>query len=149
LPTATSAAVGDPKVIYIDTSAAMKLVRPEAQSAELSRWFSQRKAASVVASVLIEVELMRATRRTTPERLARASDVLRGIGMVTLSPSVITRAAGYDDRDLRSLDAIYLATAEHVVSVAHEVLEAIVAYDERLLAAARAIGLPVAAPGLA
>jgi len=145
LPTATSAAVGDPKVIYIDTSAAMKLVRPEAQSAELSRWFSQRKA----TSVLIEVELMRATRRTAPERLARASDVLRGIGMVTLSPSVITRAAGYDDRDLRSLDAIHLATAEHVVSVAHEVLEAIVAYDERLLAAARAIGLPVAAPGLA
>ncbi len=145
MPTATSAAVGDPKVIYIDTSAAMKLVRPEAQSAELSRWFSQRKA----TSVLIEVELMRATRRTAPERLARASDVLRGIGMVTLSPSVITRAAGYDDRDLRSLDAIHLATAEHVVSVAHEVLEAIVAYDERLLAAARAIGLPVAAPGLA
>ncbi len=103
----------------------------------------------MVASVLIEVELMRATRRTAPERLARASDVLRGIGVVTLSPSVITRAAGYDDRDLRSLDAIHLATAEHVVSVAHEVLEAFVAYDERLLAAARAIGLPVAAPGLA
>lgn len=136
-------------MIYLDTSAAMKLVRPETHSAELSRWLTERQTRSVISSVLIEVELMRATRRSAPERMTRASDVLRGIGVVTLSPSVIARAAGYGDRDLRSLDAIHLATAEHVVSVTHEVLEAFVAYDERLLAAARDIGLPVAAPGLA
>lgn len=71
---------------------------------------------------------MRATRRSFPEWIDRASKVLRGIGVVTLSPSVIARAAGYDDCDLRSLDAIHLATAEHVVSVTHEVLEAFVGY---------------------
>lgn len=102
----------------------MKLVRPEAHSADRSRWFNERKAQSVICSVLIEVELMRATRRSVPERIARAS-VLRGIGVVTVSPSVIARAAGHDDRDLRSLDAIHLATAEHVVSVTHEVMEAL------------------------
>jgi hypothetical protein len=42
-----------------------------------------------------------------------------------------------------------LGTAEHIVSVTHRPLEALVSYDERLLAAARAAGLPVAAPGLA
>jgi len=98
--------------------------------------------------VLIEVELLRATRRSAPERLSRAADVLRGVAVVTVSSSVIARAAGYDDRDLRSLDAIHLATAQHVVSATREVLEAFVAYDQRLLASAHTLGLPVAAPGL-
>lgn len=135
-------------MIYVDTSAAMKLVRPEAHSTDLSRWFAEQKTVSVISSVLIEVELMRATRRIAPERMSRSAAVLRGIGVVTLSPSVIVQAAGYDDRNLRSVDAIHLATAEYVVSVTHEVLVAFVAYDERLLSVARDIGLPVAAPGL-
>jgi hypothetical protein len=42
-----------------------------------------------------------------------------------------------------------LGTAEHFVSVTHRPLEALVSYDERRLAAPRAAGLPVAAPGLA
>ncbi len=140
--------VGNGPVIYLDTSGAMKLVRLEAHSDDLSRWLKERRGMPVLSSVLIEVELMRATRRSAPGRTARAADVLHGIGVVTLSPSVIARAVAYDDPDLRSLDAIHLATAEHVVSVTHEVLEAFVAYDERLADAARLVGLPVAAPGL-
>ncbi|MDQ2844970.1 MAG: type II toxin-antitoxin system VapC family toxin [Actinomycetota bacterium] len=135
-------------MIYLDTSAAMKLVRPEQYSADLSRWFDERQPVAVLSSVLIEVELVRATRRSAPERLARVADVLRGVGVVTVSPAVIVRAAGYDNRDLRSLDAVHLATAEHLVSATHQALQAFVGYDERLLAAARAVGLPVAAPGL-
>ena len=135
-------------MIYLDTSGAMKLVRPEAHSAHLSRWFSERSGTPVLSSVLIEVELMRATRRIAPERAPQVVDVLRGIGVVTVSPTVIARAAAYTDPGLRSLDAIHLATAEHIVSVTHEVLEAFVSYDERLLAAARHAGLPVATPGV-
>jgi len=135
-------------VIYLDTSAAMKLVRSEAHSLELSSWLALRRSTTVLSSVLIEVELLRATRRSAPERLSRAADVLRGLAVVTVSSSVIARAAGYDDRDLRSLDAIHLATAQHVVSATREVLEAFVAYDQRLLASAHTLGLPVAAPGL-
>ena len=141
-------AAGDQRVIYIDTSAAMKLVRPEAYSADLSRWLDDRPGRPVVSSVLIEVELLRATMRSEPARATRAADVLRGIGVVTLSPAVIARAAGYADLDLRSLDAIHLATAEHVASATKEALEAFLAYDERLLAGARRIGLTVAAPGV-
>src|ERR1035437_1944289 len=140
--------VGEQRVIYLDTSAAMKLVRPEAQSGDLSRRFSERQGIPVLSSVLIEVELVRATRRIAPERAGRVADVLSGIGAVTLSPSMIARAVGYADPDLHSFDAIHLATAEHVASVTHEVLEAFVAYDERLLAAARRVGLAVAAPGV-
>lgn len=103
----------------------------------------------MLSSVLIEVELVRATRKSAPERVATAVEVLRGIGVVTVSPAVIARAVAYTDPGLRSLDAIHLATAEHIVSVTHEALEAFVAYDERLLTAARQVGLRVAAPGLA
>ncbi len=141
-------AAGDDAVIYLDTSGAMKLVRREAHSVELSLWLEQRSEVRVLSSVLIEVELLRATRRSAPERADRAIEVLRGIGAVTVSPSVIARASAYEDSDLRSLDAIHVATAEHVVSVTHEVLEAFVAYDERLLVAASRVGLRVAAPGV-
>jgi len=91
--------------------------------------------------------MVRATRRSAPDRVTTAANVLRGIGVLTVSPSVIARAAAYTDPGLRSLDAIHLATAEHVMSVTRKDLEAFVAYDERLLAAARRAGLPVAAPG--
>lgn len=125
----------------------MKLVRPEAHSIDLSSWLRDRLDIGVLSSVLIEVELMRATRRSSPDRLGRALDVLLGIGVVTVSPAVIARAAAYADPELRSLDSIHLATAEHLLTVTREPLHAFVAYDERLLGAARGRGLAVAAPG--
>jgi len=134
-------------VIYIDTSAAMKLVRPEVHSDDLSDWLRERRHGTVLSSILIEVELMRATRRSAPERLTRAAAVLRGIAAVTLAPPVVSRASDYADANLRSLDAIHLATAEHVVTVTRKQLDAFVAYDDRLLAAARNVGLPAVAPG--
>ncbi len=136
-------------MIYLDTSAAIKLVRPETYSEDLSDWLRQRPHHPVLSSVLIEVELIRATRRSAPEKLHRAAEVLRGVGTVTLSPAVVARAAAYSEESLRSLDAIHLATAEHVVTVSREPLEGFVAYDDRLLDAARSVGLPAVAPGIA
>ena len=68
--------------------------------------------------------------------------------MVTVSPSVVARAAAYTSPDLRSQDALHLATAEHVVFATRVPLEAFVAYDERLLLAALQAGLPAIAPGV-
>lgn len=135
-------------MIYLDTSAAMKLVRPEEHSAALSRWIGERPGMAVLSSVLINVELSRATHRSAPDQLMRSVEVLRGVGTVSLSASVTVKAAGYPDAELRSLDAIHLATAQHVVSVTGHELEGFLAYDTRLLAAAERVGLPVAAPGL-
>lgn len=91
---------------------------------------------------------MRATWRSAPDRAARAAEVLRGIGVVTVSPSVVAGAAGYTKPDLRSLAALHLATAEHVVFATRVPLEAFIAYDERLLLAALQAGLPAIAPGV-
>ena len=135
-------------MIYIDASAAVKLVRLETHSEELSLWIRGQVSPEFVSSVIIEVELPRATRHSAPTDLGRAGEVLDGIGVVTLSPAIVTRAAGFDERDLRSLDAIHLATAEHVANTAKSEFLGFLGYDSRLLEAARSIGLPVLAPGL-
>ena len=126
----------------------MKLVRLEAQSEELSLWIRGLLSPHFVSSVIIEVELPRAIKRSAPTNLGRAGEVLDGIGIVTLSPAIVTRAAGFDERDLRSLDAIHLATAEHVAKAAKSEFLGFLGYDSRLLEAAQSIGLPVLAPGL-
>ena len=126
----------------------MKLVRRETQSEELSLWIRGQLSPHFVSSVIIEVELPRATKRSAPTNLGRAGEVLAGIGIVTLSPAIVTRAAGFDERDLRSLDAIHLATAEHVANTAKSGFLGFLGYDVRLLESARRIGLPVLAPGL-
>lgn len=148
MPTARTPTVGDVLLIYIDTSAAIKLVRRETHSEELSLWIRGQLSPEFVSSVIIEVELPRATKRSAPMNLDRAGEVLDGIGIVTLSPAIVTRAAGFDERDLRSLDAIHLATAEHVANAAKSAFLGFLAYDSRLLNAARSIGVPVLAPGL-
>ena len=135
-------------MVYIDTSVAVKLVRPEAHSQDLSGWVGEMADTPFVSSVLIEVELIRATRRVDPGGLVRAAAVLAGIGVVTLSPAFVARTTGDLDPDLRSIDAIHLATAGHVASTTTGVLTAFLGYDEHLLAAARHFGLPIMAPGV-
>lgn len=64
--------------------------------------------------------------------------------LVKLDELVRTTAASYTSPDLRSLDAIHLATAHAVFGGQ---LTSFVSYDKRLLGAAEALGLPVASPG--
>lgn len=134
-------------MIYIDTSAAVKLVRHEANSDDLSDWLAERRGRLLVSSAIIEVELLRATRRSAPRQLPRAMEVLGGITTVALSPAIRQRAARYPDPALRSVDAIHLATAEEVAAATAMSFEAFLAYDVRLLAVAEAAGLPVVAQG--
>lgn len=61
---------------------------------------------------------------------------------VQLTPSLLERAALLEPPELRSLDAIHLATA---LSLGDE-LDGLVTYDERLARAARERGIPTLAP---
>jgi predicted nucleic acid-binding protein len=148
LQNAKTGIVGEALLVYIDTSAAVKLVHPELHSKELSQWVRGRMDVEFVSSVLIEVELPRAIRRRDSMGLGRVGEILDGIGVVALSSVVVTQAAGYDEPALRSLDAIHLATAEHVANAASKEFIGFLAYDIRLLDAARNIGLPLLSPGL-
>jgi predicted nucleic acid-binding protein len=125
--------------VYLDASALVKLVQQERESDALRRELAgrPRQASSVVAGV--EVRL--AARRSGLEgAVEQAESVLAKLAFVALDPPIVAVAGCQDG--LRALDAIHLASA---LTLGDE-LEAFVAYDDRLLSAATAHGLPVSAP---
>jgi len=134
-------------VIYLDSSAVVKLVRMEAATTDLVAWLGDRPDTALASSALVEVEVPRAIRRHAPGALGGVPAVLARLYRVEIDAATRATAAAYEDGALRSLDAIHLATAE-LLAREEEGLAAFVAYDRRLLAAAGSIGLPALGPGL-
>lgn len=134
-------------MIYLDTSALVKLVRVEDCSDDLADWLDQRIEMPWITSAVAEVELPRALIRAGQlDRLASVPTVLARLGVFGIDDVVRATAAAYRDAQLRSLDAIHLATANVAASIG--TLAAVVTYDGRLAEAAAALGLPIAAPGV-
>lgn len=131
-------------MLYLDTSALVKLIRREPESDALADWLAAQEPTPWVSSTLIEVELPRAIRRVEPSLLVDVPATLARVSRYEVNEVVRSAAAAYPDPRLRSLDAIHLATG-HAVFGAR--LTAFVAYDERLLTAAGDLGLPAVAPG--
>jgi predicted nucleic acid-binding protein len=128
-------------VIYLDSSALVKLVLKEPESDVLRSWldsFDESKSTSELA----HVEVLRACRRVTQESVPRARRVLDGLDLVPTTPGLLDSAALADPAHLRSLDAIHLAAAASL----RDDLTAFVTYDHRLAAAAQAASLPISAP---
>lgn len=131
-------------MIYLDTAALVKLVRREVESDALVDWLDARMATPLVSSILAEVELPRALRRTEPDLVAAVPALLQRLSRYEVDELVRSTAAAYPAAELRSLDAIHLATAQAVFG---RQLVAFVSYDRRLLDAAAALGIPTASPG--
>jgi uncharacterized protein len=129
-------------VIYLDTSAFVKLIRGEEETSALQAFLRQRPGAPLVSSVLLVVETRRAILRQAPGQLARADLLLTRIDQVDVTRAVLEAASRLPDPALRSLDAIHLATALQL----DQDLEALVTYESRLAAAAERQKLPVATP---
>lgn len=129
------------EVVYVDSSGLVKLVVREPESAQLEQYLqgSSRR----VSSALARVEVVRAVRGHGAEAVARARRMLRDVHLVQLDEDLLDGAAELEPLHLRSLDAIHLATARSL----GDDLGRLVTYDQRLAAAARAIGLAVDAPG--
>lgn len=90
------------------------------------------------------VESLRACARYGPQFVARARAGLAGLAMLPIDDDLLHAAAGLPPPELRSLDAIHLATA---LSIGDR-LGVMLCYDERLTEAARSAGLPVVSPGM-
>ena len=130
-------------MIYLDSSALLKLLHEEAESATLADWLAARTETPLVSSELAKVEVVRACRRINPATLTEAAALLAGLDLIPLSGAVIDEAANVGGTTLRSLDAIHLVSA---LSIQAE-LSAFVAYDHRLAEAASTAGLELLAPG--
>lgn len=133
-------------MIYLDTSAIVKLVRPEKESERLTLWLNAQHGQRMITSKLAEVELPRALRRDEPARLGAVPAILARLDRFEIDDAVRATAGAYPHPRLRSLDAIHLATAEQLVASGKSV-SAFVTYDVRLAAVATDLGLNVAAPG--
>ncbi|WP_309073764.1 type II toxin-antitoxin system VapC family toxin [Paenarthrobacter sp.] len=128
-------------IVCVDTSAVMKLVVNEQESAAAAAYLVEMAAsgAHLVASMLLYTELhCAARRRDMPFDVVNA--VLAGINLVDVTRSDLMYAAALP-RQLRSADAIHLATAIRLQT------DRLVAYDQELLLAATESGLITASPG--
>ena len=132
-------------MIYLDSSAIVKLIKPEPESRMLANWLNERNEAPVT-SVLAEVEVPRALRRSAPARLAVMPVSSPESSGSRWTPPSVPPPAPTSSTPSASLDAVHLATAE-VLAASGKVVSAFVTYDTRQAAAVEPIGIPVAMPG--
>lgn len=128
-------------MLYLDSSAIVKLVLTEAESDALQVRLAEHS--EHVSSALAHVEVLRALRRANkhPLALGHAERILSRMILIVIDEPLLAVAAALDPPGLRSLDAIHLATA-----LSLEGLDAVVTYDRRLADAAREAGLAVTSP---
>lgn len=128
-------------MLYLDASAAVKLVLPETESEALAAFVAQGDA--LVSSIIVGIEIPRAVERVTSDRnaLARLDQVLERIDVRPIDAEIVTQSRRIPPQ-VRSLDAVHLATA---LTIGDD-LDAMVVYDPKLSDAARHFGIEVLAP---
>jgi len=87
---------------YLDTSALVKLVVAELETDALIAWLNETNS-DWVSSDLTRTELMRAVRRTTPDRVVRAREVLDSITLLNVTTQIYEEAARGHPPPLRPL----------------------------------------------
>lgn len=129
-------------MLYLDASALVKLVVPERESDRLRALVAAEPTR--VSSVIAAVEIRRAAQRASGDPVVheRARQVIAGVDLRPVDEAVVEAADRVGPASVRSLDAIHVGTALTLVTE----LSAFVAYDERMLVAARQAGLRVVVP---
>ena len=127
------------RATYLDSSAIVKLVVAEPESAALRRYLRGRRP--LVTSALARVEVIRALLPLGEAAVRRGNEVLSRLEPIRISDRVLAAAATYPPNELRTLDGIHLATAQQLgVDLAR-----VVTYDARMRQAA-ASSFAVVAP---
>jgi predicted nucleic acid-binding protein len=140
LTTALMSAEPPSGAVYLDSSAIVKLVVREPETAALIAFLAPWQTR--VTSALARVEVVRAVRPHGDLATARAATLVDDLNLLALDDPLLDAAAAIGANRLRSLDAIHIASAQQLEGE----LGALVSYDERMLTAARALGVPVSSP---
>lgn len=127
---------------YLDSSAIVKLAIREPESAALRRYLRVRRRHPLVSSALARTEVLRALLPAGDEAVARGHMVLQRLDLVRLNDRALNAAGVLQPPELRSLDAIHLATARQL----GRDLTGLVTYDDRMIMAAKRLGFRVVQP---
>ena len=128
------------EVAYLDSSALVKLVVREPESAALRRFL--RRHPVHASSALATTEVLRAVRRADPSAMPAAHDALGRLVILDLTEDLLREAGLLNPASLRTPDAIHLSAARALGSD----LALVVTYDERRATAGALLGFAVEAP---
>ena len=133
-------------MIYLDACALLKFIKSEQETEALRAWRQAfPEETELVTSELAQLEITRTLLRAglDHQRVPYVTgQALRGVYLVDLTSTVLSRAITYRVPRLGSLDAIHLASAEPFRTELTE----FVTYDHELTTAAADLGFPVATP---
>jgi len=125
---------------YLDSSAIVKLAIEEPESAALRRYLQRRRP--LVSSALARTEVLRALLPQGDPAIARGRAVLALVDLVRINDKILSAAGAIEPHEVRSLDAIHLATAQRLGAD----LAQLVTYDDRMALAAEQLHLRTARP---
>jgi predicted nucleic acid-binding protein len=125
---------------YLDSSAIVKLAVREPETDALRRHLRRRR--TLITSALARTEVLRALLPAGEGAMAAGQRVLSRIDLVRVNDQVLGGAGVLLPIELRSLDAIHLATAGRIGRDLGE----IVTYDQRMAFAAQQMGFKVSSP---
>lgn len=125
-------------MIYLDTSVALAHLLGETRVPPASLWDE-----SLVSSRLLEYEVWtrvhaRGLSRTHADEVRQ---LFASVSLLELSPLVLARALDPFPAPVRTLDALHLASMDFLRSRGER--PRLASYDDRMLAAARALGFDV------
>jgi hypothetical protein len=127
-------------VIYLDTSVALAQLLAEDRAPPPSLWDEP-----LIASRLLQYEMWT---RLNARQLDRshgeeARVLIQRVALIELAAPVLERALEPFPVPVRTLDALHLASIAFLLGRGQTV--ELASYDDRLLAAAQALGVPIAA----
>jgi hypothetical protein len=125
-------------VIYLDTSVALAHLLAEDRAPPDSLWQQP-----LISSRLLQYEIWN---RLNARQLARshgeAARALIGmVALIELAPPVLERALASFPVAVRTLDALHLSSIEFLRARGQQM--ELASYDDRLIAGARALGIPI------
>ena len=125
-------------MIYLDTSVALAQLLAEDRAPPAALW-----GEPLIASRLLEYEMWS---RINARGLSRSHGeevraLIGRVALIEMAPPVLARALEPFPIPLRTLDALHVASLEFLRG--HGLTVELASYDERMLAAARALRIPL------